>query len=50
MMTLAILCALGWAMDDAKQTIQARRPVVDFADVYVRSVEHFVRDYAGAEK
>src|SRR6266571_4797565 len=50
MMTLAILCALGWEMEDAKQIIQARRPVVDFADVYVRSVEHFMRDYAGAEK
>ena len=42
MMTLALLGALGWEMDEAMQVIQGRRPVVDFADVYVRSVERFL--------
>ena len=41
MMTLAVLCALGFGLDDAMEMIQARRKVVDFADVYVRSVEEF---------
>jgi protein-tyrosine phosphatase len=43
MMTLAILCAEGWDMHDAMRTIVARRPVVDFADVYVESVEKFLQ-------
>lgn len=46
MMTLAVLRALGWDLKQAKQLIQQRRPVVDFADVYVRSVEDFIRGYA----
>ena len=46
MMTLAVLRALGWELKEAKQLIQKRRPVVDFADVYVRSVEEFIRGYA----
>jgi hypothetical protein len=29
--------------------IQARRQVVDFADVYVRSVERFMRSYQAAQ-
>jgi len=53
MMTLAILRAMGWELKDATKLIQERRPVVDFADVYVRSVEAFIRGYmaelAGAE-
>ncbi len=49
MMTLAVLCALGWNLDDAKRLIGAHRPVVDFADVYVRSVQEFLRSYAGQE-
>lgn len=53
MMTLAVLRAMGWELKEAKQLIQNRRPVVDFADVYVRSVEAFIKDYtselAGAE-
>jgi protein-tyrosine phosphatase len=49
MMTLAILAVLGWRLDEAKQLIAERRPVVDFADVYVRSVEGFLREYATAE-
>ncbi len=43
MMTLALLGAMGWEMEEAMQVIQGRRPVVDFADVYVRSVEGFLR-------
>ncbi len=42
MMALAVLCSLGWKLKDAMNLIEARRPVVDFADVYVRSVERFV--------
>jgi protein-tyrosine phosphatase len=43
MMILAILRAMGWQSDEAQRLIQARRPVVDFADVYVQSVENFMR-------
>jgi protein-tyrosine phosphatase len=43
MMTLALLGAMGWETDEAMQVIQGRRPVVDFADVYVQSVEGFLR-------
>lgn len=46
MMTLAVLRAMGWDLKDAKKLIQKRRPVVDFADVYVRSVEEFIKGYA----
>lgn len=42
MMTLAILCSLGWELDDAIDLIESKRPVADFADVYVRSVENFL--------
>jgi protein-tyrosine phosphatase len=45
MMTLAILRILGWSLEDAVDLIQARRDFVDFADVYVQSVEEFVRTY-----
>jgi len=45
MMTLAILRVLGWPLDKAKAVIQERRYVVDFADVYVESVEEFIRVY-----
>jgi len=30
--------------------IEARRPVVDFADVYVQSVVKFLQDYVAARK
>ena len=43
MMTLAILCSQGWELEDAMRTIVSRRPVVDFADVYVKSVESFLQ-------
>ena len=48
MMTLALLRVQGWDLHEAMGLIEERRPVVDFADVYVRSVENFVRTYAGA--
>jgi protein-tyrosine phosphatase len=43
MMTLGVLCSMGWEMGTAMETISARRPVVDFADVYVSSVENFLQ-------
>jgi protein-tyrosine phosphatase len=48
MMTLAILCAMGWEMPKARRHIVDRRYVVDWADVYVRSVENFLSSYAPA--
>lgn len=50
MMTLAILCSLGWNLDSAMQLIEARRPVVDFADVYVKSVKRYLQQQAQVEK
>ena len=49
MMTLALMGALGWKLEDAKSHIAEQRPVVDFADVYVRSVERFLQSYIAAE-
>ena len=46
MMALAILRASGWKLEDAMETIQSLRPVVDFAPVYVKSVEDYVRQAA----
>jgi len=43
MMTLCVLCSMGWELETAMETISARRPVVDFADVYVSSVENFLQ-------
>ena len=48
MMALAVLRVLGHSLEDAMMLIEERRPVVDFADVYVRSVENFVRTYSSA--
>ena len=48
MMTLALLRTLGFSLQDAMDMIQSRRNVVDFADVYVESVEEFVRSYERA--
>lgn len=48
MMTLAIMRAMGWALEDAKDLIQKRRYVVDWADVYVQSVEQFIKAYDAA--
>lgn len=48
MMTLAIMRAMGWPLQDAKDLIQKRRYVVDWADVYVQSVEQFIKAYDAA--
>ncbi len=50
MMALAVLRALGFSLQGAMDMIQSRRNVVDFADVYVESVEEFMRSYEGAEQ
>jgi len=42
MMTLAVLCVMEWELGAAMAQIEARRPVVDFADVYVESVQRFL--------
>jgi len=46
MMTLAVLGAMGWDLDEAMALIETRRPSADFADVYVESV----RRYLGLQK
>jgi protein-tyrosine phosphatase len=43
MMTLAVLCSLGWTMDEAMRHISSRRSVVDWAPCYVESVAHFLQ-------
>lgn len=48
MMMLAVLCAQGWEPEAAMQTIVARRPVVDFADVYRESVIRFLQQQVKA--
>ena len=42
MMALALLGSMGWDLGDAMALIEKRRPVADFAEVYVRSVEEFL--------
>ena len=48
MMTLAVLCSQGWELENAMQTIASRRPVVDFAEVYVDSVEKYLQEQVKA--
>jgi protein-tyrosine phosphatase len=48
MMTLAVLCKLDWDIEQAMVLIETRRPVVDFADVYVDSVRRFVESRVGS--
>ncbi|MGO8793293.1 MAG: dual specificity protein phosphatase family protein [Candidatus Sulfotelmatobacter sp.] len=43
MMTLALLGAMGWTVEDAMDLIEGRRPVADFAEVYVQSVEDYLK-------
>jgi len=45
MMALAVLRAMGFRLQDAISMIESRRQVVDFAEVYVQSVEQFMRSY-----
>ena len=43
MMALAVLCSvLGMDLNEAMDLIERKRPVADFADVYVTSVEKFL--------
>lgn len=49
MMTLAILGAMEWELDAAMVLIETRRPVVDFADVYVESVRRFLESRVESE-
>jgi protein-tyrosine phosphatase len=49
MMTLAVLCALEFEMEEAMVLIETRRPVVDFADVYVESVRRFLETRVASE-
>jgi len=42
MMALALLGSMGWDLENAMQMIETRRPVADFAEVYVESVERFL--------
>ncbi|MBV9181855.1 MAG: dual specificity protein phosphatase family protein [Acidobacteria bacterium] len=42
MMMLALMCADGWELEEAMHLILSRRPVVDFANVYVDSVTKFL--------
>jgi protein-tyrosine phosphatase len=49
MMTLAVLCAMEWEMEEAMVLIETRRPVVDFADVYVESVRRFLESRVESE-
>lgn len=48
MMALAVLCSLSWKLGQAMHLIEARRPMVDFADVYVNSVERFLEQQVRA--
>jgi protein-tyrosine phosphatase len=50
MMTLAVMRAIGWKLHEAQQHVFTNRPVVDFADVYVQSVEEFMKGYKPKEK
>jgi len=50
MMALAVLCSLSWKLEEAMQLIEARRPMVDFADVYVNSVERFLEQQVRAAR
>jgi len=43
MMALAVLCSIKqMSVDDARELIEDKRPVADFADVYVESVRAFL--------
>lgn len=44
MMALAVLGSMGWELNQAMDLIEGRRPVADFADVYVESVEKFLAE------
>lgn len=43
MMALAVLASMGWNLQDAMHLIEDKSSVADFPDVYVKSVEDFLR-------
>lgn len=43
MMALALLRVMGWSQQEAIESMETLRPVVDFAEVYVRSVEDYMQ-------
>ena len=45
MMALAVMGAMGYDLKKAQATILELRPVVEWAGVYVASVERFVKEY-----
>jgi protein-tyrosine phosphatase len=45
MMALAVLRAMGFELEVARHMIESQRHVVDFADVYVQSVQRFMENY-----
>lgn len=47
LMTLAVLCALGWEMEHAMRTIEQVRPEAEFVDVYVESVKQWLLEDEG---
>jgi protein-tyrosine phosphatase len=42
MMAAAVLSTMGWELKDAIALIETRRPLADFPEVYVRSLEEFL--------
>jgi len=46
MMTLAVLASMGWDVDEARELIEDKRAVADFADVYVDSVRSYLEGAA----
>jgi protein-tyrosine phosphatase len=50
MMAAALLATMGWELEDAMQLIESRRPVTDFPDVYVKSMEEFLQTRTLARK
>jgi len=42
MMTLAVLCSMGWGMLDAMRHMRVCRPCVNFPEVYVKSVLRYL--------
>ena len=49
MMTLAVLSAMGWEIEEAMRRIEELRPEAEFVDVYVDSVREYLRAYAASE-
>jgi protein-tyrosine phosphatase len=49
-MTLALLGAMGWPLPVAMQLIQKCRPVVYFADAYVKSVEAYLAERPSSQQ